>query len=288
MNAQEHRKQSTASPEPLLEASGVCVRYGNRDALRDVSLRVERGEWLSIVGESGSGKSTLLRCLAHLQQPDSGELWFEGCLVQPRRGAAWRAFREGVQLVMQDAATALNPRWQAKALVTEPLELLRPELKPPDRERIALEWMAAVGLPASIAHRKPSACSGGERQRLQLARVLTLQPRLLLLDEPFAGLDLPVQRDLLQLLVGLRTNPGLTCVLVTHDLELAWSVSSRIGLLEEGTLTHLFRPRERHPAPDFHLLAQRHTRLAQLLREVAGGPGFLPDPISTATSGAPE
>lgn len=276
------------STELLLDARGLYVRYGDHAALREVSLQLQRGEWLSIVGESGSGKSTLLRSLALLQDLDAGELWLEGRRVSPLPRSMRKSFRESVQLVMQDAAMALNPTWTAVDLVAEPLELLHPESSRSNREQMALESIAAVGLPPWMAHRRSVQCSGGQRQRLQLARALVLRPRLLLLDEPFTGLDLPVQRDLLELLAGLRQDEGLTCVLVTHDLELAWSVSTRIAVLEDGTLIDPIPVSKRYPTPDFDALAERHTRLAAMLAALATDPEFLQHPISTPPSGAPQ
>ncbi len=274
-------------PLAILEAKALCKRYGGNTILDGVTFTVERGAMLSIVGESGSGKSTLLRCLAFLQQPDSGEVCFEGSPLRTLRGMALTAFRQQVQLVMQDAAMGLNPHRDALSNVQEPLDILRRELERATRQRLALASMADVGLDTTLATRYPLELSGGQRQRLQIARAMVLRPRMLLLDEPFAGLDAPVQAELVALLEGLRRNQGLTCVLVTHDLELAWSVSSRIAVLSNGRLGSELVIRDQRAIPDFRKYAGRHSGLAGLVMEFGQNEGIPAEPISNQESDAP-
>lgn len=203
-------------------------------ALGGVSLPIMPAESLAIVGESGSGKSTLLRCLAGLERPDAGTVQFAGADVFSVRGERRRRFCQSVQLVLQDASRSLNPAWKSLALVREPMDLLRRDLSGPERDMVARRWMERVGLPASAAERLPGELSGGQRQRLLLARAMTLNPAVLLLDEPLAGLDPPVQRGILDLLTELRAERPLATVLVTHSMSAAVRGAEEIAVMREG------------------------------------------------------
>lgn len=227
---------------PLLRVDSLRKSYGGVVALDGPSFDVVCGEFLSVVGESGSGKSTLLRCLAALELPDSGVVCLGGIPLTQLRGQARREFCRSVQLVLQDAATSMNPRWDALSVVREPLDILRRDLPLAERDRIVCECMRQVGLDTSLLHRLPLELSGGQRQRLQLARAITLGPSLLLLDEPLSGLDAPIQLEILNLIQRLRSDHSLTCILVTHDLEVAWSASSSVAILWQGQLIARFTP----------------------------------------------
>ncbi len=184
------------SEEPLVRIRGLTKRYrrhaGGRsapvDALAGVDLSIERGTVVALVGQSGSGKSTLARCLARLEAPTAGEIRFEGTDVSTLAGDALRAFRESVQLLFQDSSAALSPRLTATEIVSEPLEILGRGGRA-ERRRHALLLMETVGLTSAVADRRPLDLSGGQRQRLAIARALAVKPRLLILDEAFAGLD---------------------------------------------------------------------------------------------------
>jgi peptide/nickel transport system ATP-binding protein len=242
------------SPErPALVLRGLTKVYERRHgarvaALRGVDLRLGQGRSLALVGQSGSGKSTLARCAARLDEPTSGEVWFEGVDVAQRHGRALRAFHEGVQLVLQDAAAALDPRHDAAAIVREPLDALGRGTREERRARVR-ELMARVGLPESCAGRRPAELSGGQRQRLALARALALRPRVLILDEAFAGLDASVQAQIARLLQDLRTREGLSYLHVSHDLALMAALADEVAVLLEGRVVESGRAADvlRHP-----------------------------------------
>jgi peptide/nickel transport system ATP-binding protein len=241
---------------PALSVRGLTKVYDRRDggrvaARRGVDLTLGRGRTLALVGQSGSGKSTLARCAARLEDPTSGEVWFEGVDVTRRRGRALRAFHEGVQLVLQDAAAALDPRHDAAAIVREPLDALGRGTWQERRARVR-ELMARVGLPESCSERRPAELSGGQRQRLSLARALALRPRVLILDEAFAGLDASVQAQMAALLDELRVREGLSYLHVSHDLSLMAGLADDVAVLFEGQVVESGRAadvlrRPRHP-----------------------------------------
>jgi peptide/nickel transport system ATP-binding protein len=222
-------------PDELLRVRGLGKRYLRRaglfgrgdavQALQGVDLDVAAASTLALVGESGSGKSTLARCLAWLEQKDAGEIRFEGRELV--------AVSPGIQLVFQDSAQALNPRLTAREIVEEPLLIQRPG-SAQERTRRAHELMEAVGLASGLSGRRPFEMSGGQRQRLGIARALALEPKLLILDEPFAGLDLVVQAQVVNLLLDLQASRGLAYVFVSHDLALMGRIADEIAVLQHG------------------------------------------------------
>lgn len=204
-------------------------------ALVGVDLDIRRGSALALVGRSGAGKSTVARCLARLEDPTGGEIRFDRVDVLSLRGTALRAFREQVQLVLQDSAAALDPRLSAVDIVSEPLEILG-RGSASERRRRARELMESVGLSVELGGRRPGEISGGQRQRLALARALAVKPRLLILDEAFAGLDASVQSQIAALLEDLRARYGLTYLYVSHDLALMASLADEAAVLHEGRI----------------------------------------------------
>jgi ABC-type glutathione transport system ATPase component len=234
---------STSVSSPLLEAHalrkvyvtgrGVFSRGHQHVVLEDVTLAVAPGSITAIVGESGSGKSTLARCLARLEEPTSGEVRFEGNNPWQATGAGLLHMRRKIQLILQDTGTALNPRFTAEEVVSEPLFVQKIGTAAERREK-ALRVMEEAGIPARSASRYPGEFSGGQRQRLAIARALVLEPKLLILDEALSGLDLSVQAQVLQLLQQLRSSHGLTFVLISHDLGLVGRVADEIAVLDRG------------------------------------------------------
>lgn len=227
-----------ADGQPLLRVRGLSKRYVRRtggavDALGGVDLTLAPGGTLALVGQSGSGKSTLARCVARLEEPTAGEVWFEGVDLLRLGARALRPFRERLQLVLQDSAAALDPGLTALEIVSEPLEVARRGGRRERRAR-ARELMETVGLPAAVSDRRPLALSGGQRQRLSIARALALAPRLLILDEPFAGLDASVQAQVAVLLEDLRRRHGLAYLYVSHDLPLMAALAGDVAVLFEG------------------------------------------------------
>ena len=210
--------------------------------LCDVSLSVARGESVALVGESGSGKTTLARAVLGLQPVSGGTIAFEGERVEGRPGLA--RLRRAASMMFQDATASLSPRLTVGYLVTEPLRIHGQPL--PDPERLARDLLATVGLPPAMAQRYPHELSGGQARRVGVARALALRPRLLIADEPTAGLDVSVQAEVLNLMADLRADMGLAYLIITHNLALVRHVADRVVVLylgrvvEEGPTTQVF------------------------------------------------
>jgi peptide/nickel transport system ATP-binding protein len=207
-------------------------------ALQDVSVEINAGRTLGIVGESGSGKSTLARCLAGRDAIDSGTIQ----LHEEVQADRWR-----VQLISQDSTGALNPRMFVRDILLEPLQIAGvPESLGAARLEKA---MLLAGVPEVLLGRKPAQISGGQRQRVAIARALCVQPKVLIFDESFSGLDLPVQRALVSLLIALQRSEGIGCVVISHDLRLAAAVSDEIAVMEHGAVVERGAPNAVFEAP---------------------------------------
>ena len=228
-----------------LPGSGFLSRL-RLPILCDVSLSVARGESVALVGESGSGKTTLARAVMGLQPTSGGTIAFEGEAVGDRHGLA--RLRRAASMMFQDATASLSPRLTVGYLVTEPLRIHGQPL--PDPARLARDLLATVGLPPAMAHRYPHELSGGQARRVGVARALALRPRLVIADEPTAGLDVSVQAEVLNLMADLRADIGLAYLIITHNLALVRHVADRVVVLylgrvvEEGPTTQVFA----HPA----------------------------------------
>jgi oligopeptide/dipeptide ABC transporter ATP-binding protein len=265
------------SPEALLEVEDLRKVYGERrsglrgrpkrtldpsehsrrPALVDVSLRVERGEILGIVGESGSGKSTLARCVSLLERPDAGRVVFDGVDLTSLGARRLRPHRRRVQIVFQDPYASLNPRLTVRSALSEVIRVHG--LVP--REAIAGridELLALVGLPAAAADRYPSDFSGGQRQRICIARALAAEPDILITDEAVSALDVSIQAQVLNLLMRLREELGLTMIFISHDLHVVRRVAPRIAVMFGGRIVELL-------PPDVPLEAAQHPYTQALL-----------------------
>ncbi len=226
----------------VLSAANISMRYrrGGKlsgseqiQALDGMSLEVRSGEILALVGPSGSGKSTLARCLAFLERPDSGEVGFQGEAVPWEDVLAMRGLRRRVQLVFQDPARAVSPRFTTEQVLREPQQAWQQRASP----QRALDWaqlLAEVELDPKVLPMRARSLSGGQLQRLVLARALVTEPDALLLDETFSGLDLSLQAKLANLVLGLVESRGLTCVLITHNSALAEQLADRSLVLSQG------------------------------------------------------
>jgi peptide/nickel transport system ATP-binding protein len=211
----------------ILSVRGISKSYGQRRwwgggsgrrlVLRDVSLAIARGETLALVGPSGSGKSTLARCVAGFEQPDSGQI----VVHDPAR----------VQLIFQQPAASLNPRFTAAEIIEEPLVIQRRHCA-----GAAARAMELVGLSPDALGKSALEFSGGERQRLAIARALVVEPPLLILDESFSGLDWRLQEQICGLLRELQQRLGLAYLLISHDLELVAGMAHSIAVMEDGAI----------------------------------------------------
>jgi peptide/nickel transport system ATP-binding protein len=215
---------------------GILGRRGPpRIALEDVSLSIGRGESYGLVGESGSGKTTLARVACGLLAPEAGEVRVLGEPIRARRLAERRALWRRVQYVHQDPRSALNPRLPVGRIVGGPLDSLL-GLSRAAREVRVTQALARVGLDPDAARRRPHAFSGGQAQRIAVARALVAEPALLVLDEPTSALDVRVQAELLTLLARLRHEVGVALLLISHDLPVVAALCARVGVLRDGRL----------------------------------------------------
>ncbi|MFZ0639324.1 MAG: ATP-binding cassette domain-containing protein [Candidatus Acidiferrales bacterium] len=204
-------------------------------ALNNVNLTIRRGTTLAIVGESGAGKSTLVRCLSLIERPTAGEIWWNDVNLLTLRKKALFSKRRQVQVIFQDPTSALNPGMTAEEIIEEPLAIQRVGTKSERRRRV-LDLMGQVGLPARWADKLPLEFSGGQRQRLAIARVLALEPQLLILDEALSNLDLANQETILRLLSDLQAAHALTYIHVAHDLHMAEDLADEVAVMYEGRI----------------------------------------------------
>ncbi|PLS31691.1 ABC transporter ATP-binding protein [Bifidobacterium margollesii] len=216
-------------------AIGARRSGGEFTALDHVSIAADRGRTLAIVGESGSGKSTLLRIALGLETPTEGTVTVEGRDLSRLRGSSLRGLRRSVQLVQQNPLDSIDPHFTVERAIAEPLSVFRIGDRAARRRRV-LELLDKVALPASIAGRRASELSGGQCQRVAIARALSIDPKVLLLDEPVSALDVSVQAQILDLLADLQRELHLTYVFVSHDLAVVAQIAHRIAVLERGHL----------------------------------------------------
>ena len=215
---------------PVLAARSLVKAFPRVTAVDTVSLELRAGETLALVGESGSGKTTLARMLAGLEVPTAGEILLDGAPLPFRRTFAQR---RALQVVFQDPYSSLNPRHSIADLLTEG-PVAHGLLARRDRAAFAREWLERVGLPPEAAGRYPHEFSGGQLQRVSIARALALKPRVLLCDEPVSALDVSVQAQILNLLADLKAQYGPAVLFITHDLGVVRSVADRILVLHRG------------------------------------------------------
>jgi ABC-type glutathione transport system ATPase component len=226
----------------LLRAQGIHRSYtlartslfgprGQRHALAGVDLTLAGGESLGIVGESGSGKSTLARILLGLDRATAGTVQYNGRDVRPGRPSQLRWFRRSVQIVFQDPLSSLDPRMTVAEIVREPLVGL--QVPGPHRDRVD-ELLDAVGIAPTTKHRYPHEFSGGQQQRIAIARALAPRPQLLVADEPVSALDVSVRAQILDLLARLRAELDLGLIMVSHDLGVVASLCDTVLVLHQG------------------------------------------------------
>ena len=217
-------------------------------AVDDVSFSIGKGEIFSLVGESGSGKTTLGRALLRLIEPTSGEVHFDGTDLVALDATAMRAMRRQVQMIFQDPYSSLNPRMTARQAIGEVLRVhaVRPETQIDARIR---EILSLVGLPAEALDRTPRHFSGGQRQRLGIARALAMEPRFIVADEPVSAVDVSVQAQIMNLLLDLRNRLGLTLLFIAHDLSVVRYLSDRTTVLYLGRIMEVAPTEELFAAP---------------------------------------
>jgi len=208
-------------------------KVGDIKAVDGIQLHLFRGETLGIVGESGSGKTTLGMCLLRLQDCD-GAIEYNSQDMQARKGRALRALRSDLQVVFQDPYSSLSPRMTVEQIVGEGLKIHFPELGAEERRQRIVKILNEVGLEENMLWRYPHEFSGGQRQRIAIARVVVLNPKVLMLDEPTSALDVSVQKQVLELLRELQQRHGISYLFITHDLRVIRAMSHRIMVMQKG------------------------------------------------------
>lgn len=244
----------------LLAFRSVTKRYGPRVAVEDVDLDVREGRTLGIVGESGSGKTTCVRLALGLERPTTGSIWFRGTRYA-RSDAKMREVRRRLGFVFQDPYDSLDPRMRVGDVVAEPLRIHG--VHRVARLRKAEELLASVGLPDASLDSYPSRYSGGGRQRIAIARALSLDPEVLLCDEPTASLDVSVQAQILNLLLELKAGRQLSVVFVSHDLDLIRRIADEVMVMYAGRVMESGEAGEIHASP-------RHPYTVSLLGAMPG------------------
>jgi peptide/nickel transport system ATP-binding protein len=243
--------------EVVLAVRDMVVEFkvgGGRvvNAVSNISFDVCRGETLAIVGESGCGKTTLGKAILQLPPPNSGDVIFEGTNLTKLPKEQLRSARTAMQMVFQDPISSLDPRMTVKELIDEPLSTWD---RGTDEERLAMihELLNNVGLdPAIVLNRRSYEFSGGQCQRISIARSLALEPRMLICDEPVSALDVSIQAQILNLLQDMKDRYGLTMVFISHDLAVVKAVSNRIMVMYLGKICEVGSPDEIYSKPAHH------------------------------------
>ncbi len=267
-----------SEPDALLRVEEITKSYpirrglfggsaGRMTAVDRVSLFVRRSETLGLVGESGSGKTTTGRLIARLEEPDSGRIWFDGEDWLALSGRTLRRRRRDLQVVFQDPQSSLNPRMTCGDQIAEPLRVQGLAPRSAMRGRVT-ELLSEVGLSPEAASRFPAEFSGGERQRIAIARALATRPKFLVCDEPVSSLDVSVAAQVMNLLLDLRERSGLSYLFISHDLAAVDRISDRIAVMYLGRIV------EEGPAQQV-TSSPLHPYTAALLSAVPE-----PDPLS--------
>jgi len=259
---------SGPEPETLLEVDGGVKRYRMRGrsepflAIDGVNLTIPKGQTVAIVGESGSGKSTTARLALRLEEADGGAVRYRGTDVASLRGKELLAFRRAVQPVFQNPYASLDPRYTIGDVIAEPLRVHKMGDRAARRQAVSA-LLEKVALPASFEHRRPHELSGGQRQRVAIARALALGPELVVMDEPVSALDVLVQEQILDLMVSLQQELGLSYLFISHDLAVVRLVAHKVYVMRSGRVVESGAPDEIFDNP-----REEYTR--QLIASIPG------------------
>jgi len=288
------------SASPILELDALVKRFpvkgglfGPRKflaAVNGVSLEIRRGETLALVGESGCGKSTVGKAIMKLHDPSEGRILIDGHDIAPLTRARMKPVWRKVQTIFQDPFSSLNPRMTAGAIVGEPLTI-HGLASGAEKDRIVAETFAKVGLRPDQMSRYPHEFSGGQRQRLSIARALVVKPDLIVADEPVSALDVSIQASVINLLIRLQKEMGLAMLFISHDMSVVEHISHRVAvmylgrLVESGPRDEIFR-NPQHPYTQALLSAVPVADPARRNRERIVLKGDVPSPIDPP-SGCP-
>ncbi|HUE47779.1 MAG TPA: ABC transporter ATP-binding protein [Steroidobacteraceae bacterium] len=270
-----------AARVPALTLTDLTVRFGRLTAVSAVSLELCAGESLGVVGESGCGKSTLVRAALQLLRPTAGRVVWMGQALGDLPKGALRALRRDLQIIFQDPLGSLDPRMTVGEIVGEPLRVHAPDLERGARAARAAALLQRVGLAPQLASRYPHELSGGQCQRVGIARAMILEPRLLICDEPVSALDVPTQQQIVTLLGQLKRESGMCLLFVSHNLALVRQLCERVLVLYLGRMMELA------PAPGLYT-GPRHPYTRELLAAVPiPDPDIQPARLARARPGEP-
>lgn len=229
---------SKTEQTPLIEVRGLKKYFkknGNTlHAVDDINLTIEKGTTLGVVGESGCGKSTLGRTILRLLKPTEGEVLFEGKDITKISEAQMRKYRQSMQIIFQDPYSSLNPRKSVSEIIATPLVVNRMCRSKAELQKRVKELMDTVGLAERLYNSYPHELDGGRRQRICIARALAINPKFIVCDEPVSALDVSIQAQILNLLMDLQENMGLTYMFITHDLSVVKHISDEIMVMYMG------------------------------------------------------
>ncbi|MBQ2287749.1 MAG: ATP-binding cassette domain-containing protein [Lachnospiraceae bacterium] len=236
---------SVNEKEVLVKADHVKVYFKGKNkksgavkAVDDITFDIMKGETFGVVGESGCGKSTLGRTLVRLQKPTEGHIYLEGKDISNMKGSDLKQMRKSAQIIFQDPSACLNPRRTVKQILMEPFEIhgMKGQI---DVEKRILELLHLVGLDTYHLSRYPHELSGGQKQRIGIARALALEPKIIICDEAVSALDVSVQAQVLNLLQELKEKLGLTYFFISHNLNVVYQVSDRVGVMYLGRMVEI-------------------------------------------------
>src|SRR6202008_1486513 len=240
--------------------------FGKREfkAVKDVSFTLPRGKTLGVVGESGSGKTTVGLTLLRLHQATGGTALFEGKDLIGMPASEYQAYKRRIQIIFQNPYASLNPRFTVGQILMEPMRIHGIGASDDERATLALGWLERVGLPATAFGKYPHEFSGGQRQRIAIARCLTMRPEIIICDESVSALDVSVQATVLNLLLDLQDEFGLTYVFISHDLAVVKYMADDILVMNQGEIV------ERGSAQDIYARPQ-HEYTRKLLNAIPRG-----------------
>ena len=223
-----------------IRGNKLAERSRTLHALTDISFDLHEGETLGVIGESGCGKSTLGRCLVQLHQPSAGTITYQGKDLHALKGEEKRQSRKDIQMIFQDPYSSLDPRKTAEYSIEEAIRIHKLAKNRLQLHDLALKYMQEVGLDVQHLERYPHEFSGGQRQRVNIARALSMQPRVIVCDEPVSALDVSIQAQVINLFKRLQKEYHLTYVFISHDLGIIKYISSRILIMYLGRLVETY------------------------------------------------
>ena len=247
------RNENRVESKYLVEVEDLCkyFKVGRKEVLKavdKVNLKIRKGETVGLVGESGCGKTTCGRTMIKLYEPTSGKVLFEGQDISKFKGKNLLSFKKNAQIIFQDPYASLDPRMTIGEIISEGMNV-HFNLSSQEKERRVNDLLSKVGLTADYANRFAHELSGGQRQRIGIARALAVEPKFIVCDEPISALDVSIQAQVVNLLIKLQKELGLTYLFISHDLSMVKHISDRVGVMYLGSLVELTSNKELYEEP---------------------------------------